>query len=52
MPSEADPEKYEECVSCSGKGLKRVGFSEQTLEFSYGDEDCERCRGSGQRVVA
>jgi|694.fasta_scaffold40057_9 DnaJ-class molecular chaperone len=52
MPSEAEPEKYEQCLSCEGTGREKDGFSEQTLEFSYGDKYCSWCRGSGQVAVA
>ena len=37
----------EPCISCEGTGRQKDGFSEQTLEFSYGNEDCLRCRGTG-----
>ena len=41
------PVPREPCISCEGTGREKDGFSEQTLEFSYGNEDCSRCNGTG-----
>ena len=41
------PAPKEPCISCEGTGREKDGFSEQTLEFSYGDEVCSSCKGKG-----
>lgn len=48
MGTDTADEEYEKCSSCEGTGKQKNGFSEQTLEFSYGSESCYWCKGRGE----